>query len=730
MDFLTSPAGKYRRHIIDLYADKKKERRWSPPVYQSLSLPSPNLRDVSALCSYAPVHLQKLELPHKKIRDLSCISHMLNLVILDASHNEISHCFEFQPPRKLQEVNLSYNLMSEMKDLAACTYLCKLDLDCNSFSEIAGLERCRRLRHLSVANNNLWRISGLDGLPLTHLCLRGNQLRRIEGLENVKSLQVLDLSLNRITSLSGLQNLDRLVSVNLENNQIHEIQECKHIHHLSLVKDLSLTGNPVQEQLDYRLAVIFLLQHVAVLDQEIVTAEEKVSSVNKFDPPMEVVAAGDHMTQLVYQMLQPQVIYDSSTPPSVETPYPMLVLTGPRGCGKRELVHRLCQEFSKLFGYGICHTTRGPYRGEEDGIDYRFVSEDDFQHMIHMGKFIQTMQYEGHQFGLSRDSVEGLARDGLACCTHMELEGVLSLKKTYFEPQYILLLPTRVETYKHHLENRGIYTPAQIDEAVSRLDLYARINTQRPGFIDKIIPCDDWEDAYRTLRQTVKEYLLVDGDDGRNDSRASLHSPDPEKKPPSQRLGSRPGSACVPRFTRTEAKPRPEETPAERASLRTREQLLREALAGIGPGIGPGVYSQLFKRSPETGQPSFPNKDPGGPGTLRPERSRAQQQHRFSWAEFRSSSDLSIPSSAGALLGPLDVSILGQALETLKDDVASSRSSVAASPSSERRPGSDVKAVLPPIPTGHKSPTPPSLAPSPGLSPTPPAGHGGANTEG
>lgn len=91
--------------------------------------------------------------------------------------------------------------------------------------------------------------------------------------------------------------------------------------------------NVVWEQPDYRLAVIFLLQHLTVLDQEKVTAEEKVfcdtfynysadmtltitcfksqvSAVNEYDPPLEVVAARDHMTHSLYQLMQPQVLYD------------------------------------------------------------------------------------------------------------------------------------------------------------------------------------------------------------------------------------------------------------------------------------------------------------------------------------------------------------------------------------------------------------------------------------
>ncbi|XP_047431488.1 leucine-rich repeat and guanylate kinase domain-containing protein isoform X2 [Mugil cephalus] len=655
--------------------------------YHSLSLPSHNLSDVSVLSKY--VHLQKLELPHNKIKDLSCVSHMPDLAILDASHNEISNFFEFQPPKNLEEVNFSHNRMTKMRDLSAYLSLCKLDLDHNSLSEITGLEQCCRLTHLSLAHNKISRISGVDGLPLTHLSL------------------------------------------------ISKIEECKHIHDLLLLRDLNLLGNPVQEQPDYRLAIIFLLQHLTVLDQEKVTAEVKVSSINKYDPPLDVVAARDHMTHLVYQLMQPQVLYDS-TLPSVDSPYPMLVLTGPQCCGKRELAHRLCQEFSEYFAHGTSHTTRGPYYGEENGIDYHFVSEEDFQNMIHMGEFIQTMEYGGHRYGLTRDAVEDVAREGLACCLHMELEGVFSLKKSCFEPRYILLIPTQVGKYTGHLKSRGLYTQAQTDVAVSRIDLYARTNRQHPGFFDNVIPCDDWEEAFQTLRRVVKEYLLLEEQDegeninNNNNNRASPDNTStasghiPEEKPPSPVLRSETGTHSVTALdpsdpyyrsyiTRIQAELSPQKSHTELASIRRREQLVREAIVGKSPG----VYSQLFKSSAQTAPSSLPNNDP------------ERHFHEDSSSDdSRASSALSVPSSAGALCGPvepLDIS----ALETPKDQTASGRASdvphkgKVASPSSDRRPGSDVNPILPPIPTGRQTPAPPTSALSPRPSSNQAVGEGG-----
>lgn len=68
-------------------------------------------------------------------------------------------------------------------------------------------------------------------------------------------------------------------------------------------------------------------------------------------------------------------------------------------------------------------------------------------------------------------------------------QGVFSLKNTYFEPRYILLIPTDQEQYAHRLRTRALYTPSQIDSAVARIGLYARINRERPGFFDNVIRC-------------------------------------------------------------------------------------------------------------------------------------------------------------------------------------------------------------------------------------------------
>ncbi|XP_032842629.1 leucine-rich repeat and guanylate kinase domain-containing protein isoform X2 [Tyto alba] len=473
-------------------------------VYLNLSLSGHELSNINILSRY--IHLQKLELSYNKINDLSCISHMPHLLELNASNNELTTYFVFKPPKNLKEVDFSYNQIPKMQDLSAYESLTKLLLDFNNIEEIRGLEKCHSLTHLSLSHNRLTAIRGLESLPIRILNLGSNQIEKITELSCLKTLQKLDLSSNKITSLEGLEEHDLLEMINLEDNQIAELRELECIEDLPLLRVLNLLKNPVQEQTDYWLFVIFMLLQLTELDLKKISVKEKVAAVNKYDPPPEVVAAKDHMTHVMYSMLQPQRIFDS-TLPSLDAPYPMLVLVGPLACGKRELTHKICRQFNNFFRYGPCHTTRAAYFGEENRLDYYFISQEAFDKMVNTGKFIATYKYSGYYYGLGRDTVESIAREGLATCVHLEIEGVHSLKKTYFKPRYILLVPMDKEKYEGHLRRKGLFSRPEIEEAVSRVDKYIKISQDFPGYFDAVVNTDEMDEAFTELSFLIKAYL-------------------------------------------------------------------------------------------------------------------------------------------------------------------------------------------------------------------------------
>uniref|UniRef100_A0A8D2KCP9 Leucine-rich repeat and guanylate kinase domain-containing protein n=1 Tax=Urocitellus parryii TaxID=9999 RepID=A0A8D2KCP9_UROPR len=698
-------------------------------VYLNLTLSGCDLIDVSILCGY--VHLQKLDLSANKIGDLSCVSCMPYLLELNASQNKLTSFFNFKPPKNLKMVDFSSNQISEMCNLSAYHALTKLILDNNEIEEIRGLDMCSSLTHLSLSNNRIMTISGLNSLPIKILCLSNNCIETITGLENLKALQNLDLSHNQICSLQGLENHDLLEVINLEDNKIAELNEIEYIENLPILRILNLLRNPIQENPDYWLFVIFMLLRLTELDQKKIKVEEKVSAVNKYDPPPEVVAAQDHLTHIVNSVLQPQRIFDS-TLPSLDAPYPMLILAGPQACGKRELAHRLCRQFSTYFRYGACHTTRPPYFGEGDRVDYHFISQEVFDEMLNMGKFILTFNYGNHNYGLNRDTVEGIARDGLASCIHMEIEGVRSLKYSYFEPRYILVVPMNKEKYEGHLRRKGLFSRAEIEFAVSRVDLYIKINQKFPGYFDAVINADDLEVAYQRLSELIREYLGLTEEPATSlaptaDVQTShLESEDAPRKSTASNIYDFRDPTDRNYFAKLWAKLSARKTPVERDSVHRQHEAARQALMGKTP---PG-HTLLFQRgsvpapvfnglqyftaledlhkSFELSEDYF--KFPFGPYAEKSSGKNTYSKkysalHSYLWSKEWSfqppEGSISSRPGSGASDGEMD-----QALKALHKQSSSSdkrtfqpkRHSGAVTV----RPGSNTKPVLPPIPQGYK----------------------------
>nr|XP_006120429.3 leucine-rich repeat and guanylate kinase domain-containing protein [Pelodiscus sinensis] len=678
------------------------------------------------------------------------------LLELDASNNELTTYFNFTPPKNLKEVDFSYNQIPEMRDLSSYQSLTKLSLDHNNIEEIKGLEKCHSLTYLSLAHNRITTISGLTNLPIKVLSLCANQIEKITGLEDLKALQNLDLSSNKISSLEGLEEHDLLEVINLENNQISELGEMEYIEDLPLLRVLNLLRNPVQEQTEYWLLVIFMLLRLTELDHRKIKAEEKVAAVNKYDPPPEVVAAKDHMTHIMYSMIQPQRIFDS-TLPSLDAPYPMLILVGPLSCGKRELSHRICRQFNNFFRYSPCHTTRASYFGEDNRLDYYFISQEVFDNMLNMGKFIATYKYSSHYYGLGRDTVESIAREGLASCVHLEIEGVQSLKNTYFEPRYILLIPMNKEKYEGHLRRKGLFSRPEIETAVSRVDMYIKINQDFPGYFDAVINTDDCDEAYAKLSRLIKEYLgmaqpsdldssqVLDGKALTDSSSLSfgdhraLTSGETQITLPSD-INEFSDSSAKNYSARISAKLAAQKTPVEEASLQRRQQAARQALLGKSPS----AYAQLFQRGLASTPAAISPNRLLEPTAFLPSGSNVSRDWNLPPAspdtsprESHATTGLSMLSSAGAFSteslsaeSPIpnaryseessaecaDIGGVSSGMESSKDAELSNdtlektpsqpKSSSPGVPQMVNRPGSDAKPVLPPIPSGRKTSDP------------------------
>ncbi|XP_065912424.1 leucine-rich repeat and guanylate kinase domain-containing protein-like isoform X2 [Dysidea avara] len=472
-------------------------------VYLTLALNGLEVTDISVLSAFPDI--QRLELSQNCIKDLSAVASLRHLTYLDVSFNRLTSILDTVNSTNLIEANYSHNEIEILGDLSHHNSLTILKLASNQITEITGLQNLSRLTQLDLSNNRIECITNLHGLPLKELNLSGNSIQKIDNIESLKFLQVLDLSSNQISSMDGLQGHMFLEHINLAENDIMDLVEIEHLTDLRMLRILNLKLNPVESLSDYQLSIVYKIPQLEKLDQIRLTPQIKVTAFNLFSPSLKVKAARDHMTN-VTKLTQHPTWLKFSTLTSIDEPYPMLVLCGPRGSGKGYLSKRLVGDFPDFFGMGVSHTTRQIRKDEEQGNNYSFVSRDIFLKGIETGEFLETSSEDDELFGLSSMALEQVACQGLACVVHMNLQGVLSLKNTHFEPRYVLIMPYSPKIHKERLVDKGCYSGDEISKALQDAEAYKTVNREQPGFFDVAINADSLSESYQRLKVLVMAY--------------------------------------------------------------------------------------------------------------------------------------------------------------------------------------------------------------------------------
>lgn len=175
----------------------------------------------------------------------------------------------------------------------------------------------------------------------------------------------------------------------------------------------------------------------------------------------------------------------------------LFVLSAPAGTGKTTLVQMLTKEFSCILA-SISYTTRLPRWSEKNGVDYYFISKEEFSEKVQRNEFLEHVNVFGHQYGTSKAWVDERRKKGNHVILVIDTQGALQLMGKE-EAVFIFLLPPSLE----ELKNRLMLRKTECKEKVEKRLSWAEKELEVAHKYDYQIVNDDLQIAYQVLRSIL-----------------------------------------------------------------------------------------------------------------------------------------------------------------------------------------------------------------------------------
>lgn len=178
----------------------------------------------------------------------------------------------------------------------------------------------------------------------------------------------------------------------------------------------------------------------------------------------------------------------------------LVVISGPSGSGKTTIVNRLEQD--PRVHVVITATTRPMRKGEQNGVDYWFLTREEFERRRDAGEFLEWQEVfqNGHLYGTLRSALDdGLRRRDRCCVLEIDVFGGLTLKSQNQPGKYVFIAPPSLAALRARISGRG----TESDEAIAVRMAKANVEMERSGEYDHVVVNDELEAALATVKRLI-----------------------------------------------------------------------------------------------------------------------------------------------------------------------------------------------------------------------------------
>lgn len=177
----------------------------------------------------------------------------------------------------------------------------------------------------------------------------------------------------------------------------------------------------------------------------------------------------------------------------------LIVVSGPSGAGKDTICHKLIKENSNIW-MSVSMTTRKPRPLEKEGVDYFFVSSEEFENKINDNTFLEYASYNDNYYGTPKDKVEEKLNEGKDVILVIDINGAINIKKIIPSALFIFIMPPDMETLKNRLIGRKTESK---DKVVQRfITAYNEVNNYKK--YNYVVVNDKVEDAVNKVKSIIQ----------------------------------------------------------------------------------------------------------------------------------------------------------------------------------------------------------------------------------
>lgn len=183
----------------------------------------------------------------------------------------------------------------------------------------------------------------------------------------------------------------------------------------------------------------------------------------------------------------------------------LIIFSAPSGSGKSTIINRLMQHPELHLAFSISCTSRAPRGTEQNGVEYFFLSPEEFRQRIDNGEFLEYEEvYKDRFYGTLKQQVEAQAARGENVVFDVDVKGGCNIKQFYGDRALSLFIqPPSIAELRKRLEGRGTDAPEVIEQRIAR----AEFELSQAGKFDRVIVNDDLEKAVAEALQAVREFV-------------------------------------------------------------------------------------------------------------------------------------------------------------------------------------------------------------------------------